>query len=47
MHSMSILSCLMVDLRTEDGLYLDEELVRFVPKTYVTKIIFEWIFYKI
>lgn len=32
MHSMSVLSCLMVNLRTEDGLYLDEELVRFVPR---------------
>ncbi len=35
MHSMSVLSCLMVNLRTEDGLYLDEELVRFVPKAEV------------
>lgn len=31
MYSMSVLSCVMVNFRTEDGLYLDEELVRFVP----------------
>ncbi len=38
MHSMSVLSCLMVNLRTEDGLYLDEELVRFVPGADIVSI---------